>query len=60
MGAAAVVPSGRWNTALEGIPVRIDGADRRRACDVAPVSLTADGIILLRTPSRSVVVVGCN
>ncbi len=58
MEAAAVVPSGRWNTTLDGIPMGIDGADGRRACDVAPVLLTADGIVPLRTPSRSVVVVG--
>jgi hypothetical protein len=56
--AAAVIPSGRWNTTLDGIPVGIDGADRRRACYVAPVLLTADGIIPLRTPSHGVVVVG--
>jgi hypothetical protein len=43
--AAAMVPSGRWNTTVDGIPVGIDGANGRRACDVAPVSLTADGII---------------
>jgi hypothetical protein len=49
---------GRWNTILDGIPVGIDGADRRRACNVAPVLLMADGIIPLRTPSHSVVVEG--
>jgi hypothetical protein len=56
--AAAVVPLERWNTTVDGIPMGIDGADGRRACDVAPVLLTADGIIPLRTPSRSVAAVG--
>jgi hypothetical protein len=53
-----MVPLGRWNTTLDGIPVEIDGADGRRACNVAPVLLMADGIVPLRTPSRSVVVKG--
>jgi hypothetical protein len=53
-----MVPLGRWNTNLDGIPVGIDGADGRRACNVTPVSLTADGIIALRTPSHSVVIEG--
>jgi hypothetical protein len=56
--ATAVVPLGRWNTTLDQIPVEIDRADRRRACNVALVSLMADGIVPLRTPSRSVVVEG--
>jgi hypothetical protein len=54
--AAAMVLSRRWNTSLDRIPVGIDGADGRRACNVAPVSLTADGIVPLRTLSCSVVV----
>jgi hypothetical protein len=56
--AAAVVLSGRWNTTLDGIPVGIDGANGRRACNVAPVLLTADETVPLRTPLRIVVVVG--
>ncbi len=58
MEATAVVPLGRWNTTFDGIPMGIDGAGGRRACDVAPVLLTANGIVPLRTPSPSVVVVG--
>jgi hypothetical protein len=54
--ATAVVPLGRWNTTLDGILVGIDGANGRRACNVAPVLLTADEIVPLRTPSSSVVV----
>ncbi len=56
MEATAVVPLGRWNTTLDEVPVGIDGADGRRACDVKPMSLTADGIVPLRPPSCSVVV----
>jgi hypothetical protein len=56
--AAAVVPLGRWNNTLDRIPVGIDGANGRRACDVAPVLLMADVIIPLRTPAHSVVVEG--
>ncbi len=54
----AVVLLGRWNITLDGLPVGIDGANRRRACDVALVLLTADGIVPLRTPSPSVIVEG--
>jgi hypothetical protein len=43
---------------MDQVPVGIDGADGRRACNVAPVLLMADGIVPLRTPSRSVVVKG--
>ncbi len=38
--------------------VGIDGANGRRACNVASVSLTADEIVPLRTPACSVVVEG--
>ncbi len=48
--AGAVAPLGRWNTTVERSPVGIDGAVGRRACEVAPVSLTADRIVPLRTP----------
>ncbi len=51
MDATAVVPSGRWKTTVDRIPVGIDGADGRRACNVVLVLLTADGIVPLRTPS---------
>jgi hypothetical protein len=53
-----MVLSGKWNTTSDQIPVGIDWADGRRAYDVAPVLLMADGIVSLRTPSRSVVVKG--
>jgi hypothetical protein len=43
---------------LDQIPVGIDGTDGTRACNVAPVLLTADGIVPLRTPAHSVVVKG--
>ncbi len=58
MEAAAMILLGRWNTTLDQIPVRIDGADGRRACNVMPGLLMADGINPLRTPSHSVVVEG--
>ncbi len=51
--AGAVALSGRWNTALERTPVGIDGAVGSRACDVAPVLLTADGMEPVSTPMRS-------
>jgi hypothetical protein len=41
---AAVAPVGRWNTARDRSPVGIEGAEGSKACDVAPVSLTAKGI----------------
>jgi hypothetical protein len=43
--AAAVIPLGRWKIIVDQVPVGIDGADGRRACNVTPVSLTADGIV---------------
>ncbi len=42
----------RWNTAEDTRPVGRDGSDLRKALDVAPVSLTADGIVQLNTPMR--------
>ncbi len=56
--ATAVVLFGRYNITLDQIPVGIYGANRRRTCNVAPVLLTADGIVPLRTPTGSVVVKG--
>ncbi len=58
MEAAVLVPLGRWNITLDQMPVGIDGADRRRACNVAPVLLTTDGIIPLRAPAYNVVIEG--
>jgi hypothetical protein len=34
-------------------PVGRDGSDMRKALDVAPVLLTADGIVPLNTPMRT-------
>ncbi len=42
--AAAVAPLGRWKTARDRLPVGIEGAEGSKACDVAPVLLTAKGI----------------
>ncbi len=39
--AAAVVPSGRWKINVDQIWVGIDGANERRACNVAPVLLSS-------------------
>ncbi len=52
--APAGAPSGRWNTAVEVVFVGIDGAEGRNVWEVAPVSLTAEGIDPLRTAIRSV------
>jgi hypothetical protein len=59
--ATAMVTLGRWNTTVDQIPVGIDGANGRRACNVVLVLLMANGIIPLRTSSLSVVIkgVGC-
>ncbi len=48
--AGATAPFRRWNTAEDRRPVGRDGSDVRKALDVAPVSLTADGIVPLNTP----------
>ncbi len=53
--AATLVLLGRWNTTLDQIPVGIDGADGRRACNVALVFLTFDGFVLLRSSARVIV-----
>ena len=46
----ATAPSGRWNTAVETHPVCKDGSDLRKALNVVPVLLTADGIVPFRMP----------
>ena len=43
--SGATVPFGRWNTAEDTRPVGRDGSDVRNAIKVAPVLLTADGIV---------------
>ncbi len=48
--AGAMAPFGRWNTAEEMRPVGRDGSGVRKALNVAPVSLTADGIVPLNMP----------
>ncbi len=50
--AGARVPFGRWNTVEDTRPVGRDGSYVRNALDVAPVLLTADGIVPLNTPMR--------
>ena len=50
--AGAMAPFGRWNTAEDTHPVGIDGSSLRKALDVVPVSLTADGIVSFNTPVR--------
>ena len=52
MVAGATAPFGRWNTVEDTCPVGMDGSSLRKALDVAPVSLTADGIVLFTTPMR--------
>ncbi len=48
--AGATALFGRWNAAEDTCPVGRDGSDMRKALDMAPVSLTADGIVALNTP----------
>ncbi len=48
--AGAMAPFGRWNTAEDTRPVGRDGSDVRKALDVAPVLLTADGIVPFNVP----------
>ena len=52
--AAAMAPSGRWNTAVKIVFVGINGADGRSVWEVAPVLLTAKGMDSLRTAVQSV------
>ena len=48
--AGAMVPSSKCNTAVDRRPVDRDESDVREALDVAPVSLTADGIVRSMCP----------
>jgi hypothetical protein len=50
--AGVMVPFGRWNTIADTHPVGMDGSSLRKALDVAPVSLTMDGIVPFNTPMR--------
>ncbi len=50
--AGATAPFERWNTAEDTRPVGMDGSSLRKALKVAPVSLTADGIVPFNTPMR--------
>ncbi len=50
--AGVTTPFGRWNTVEDTRPVGRDGSDVRKALNVAPVLLTAEGIVLLNTPMR--------
>jgi len=50
--AGAMVPFGRRNTAEDTRLVGIDGSSLRKALDVAPVLLTADGMVPFNTPMR--------
>ncbi len=52
MVAGAMAPFGWWNTAENTRPVGRDGSDVKKALNVAPVLLTADGIVLFNTPMR--------
>ncbi len=52
MVAGATAPFGRWNTVEDTHPVGMDGLSLRKALDVAPVSLTADGIVPFNMPLR--------
>ncbi len=47
--AGAMAPFGMWNTAENARPVGRDGSEVRKALDVAPVLLTADGIVPFNT-----------
>ncbi len=48
--AGAMALFGRWNTVEDTRPFGRDGSDMRKALDVAPVLLTADGIVPFNTP----------
>ncbi len=50
MVAGAMAQFGRWNTAEITRPVGRDGSDVRKALDVAPVLLTANGIVPFNMP----------
>ena len=50
--AGARAPFRIWNIADDTRPVGIDGSSLRKALNVAPVLLTADGIVPFNTPMR--------
>ncbi len=50
--AGAMAPFGRWNTVEDTRPVGMDGSSLRKALDMVPVSLTADGIVPFNMPLR--------
>ena len=50
--AGAMAPFGKWKTAEDTRPVGIDGCSLRKALDMAPVLLTADGMVPFNTPMR--------
>ncbi len=50
--AGAAAPFERWNTNEDTRPVGMDGSSLRKALNMAPVSLTADGIVPFDTPMR--------
>ncbi len=50
--AGAMAPFGRWKTVVDTRLVGIDGSFLRKALDVAPVLLTADGMVPFNTPVR--------
>ena len=50
--AGATAPFGRWNTAEDMRSVGRDGSDVRKALNVAPSLLTADGIVPFNMPIR--------
>ena len=50
--AGARAPFRMWNIADDTRPVGIDGSSLRKALNVAPVLLTADGIVPFNTPMR--------
>ncbi len=48
--AGATAPFGMWNIAEDARPVGMDGFSLRKALNVAPVLLTADGIVPFSMP----------
>ena len=52
MVAKVMALFGRWNTIEDTRPVGMDGSSLRKALDVAPVSLTADGLVPFNMPLR--------
>ena len=50
--AGATGPSGRWNTAVDILPVDKEGSVAKNALKVAPVLLTIEGIVPFSTPAH--------